>query len=183
MVLWLLLFLLLAALLWLLWAPFRLEIDSTRGIYRLAWAPLAAATWLPEKGLDVVEIRVLFFRRKIALATVGKRKPKLEKPPATKQKRRPKPSGRARFSLKNWSLVINLLKTFRVRHCRVWWDSDDFVLNAWLFPVGRLLTGGNIRLAVNFQGRRDLALLVENRLGRILWVITKFFVHHKQPRS
>lgn len=181
MILGLLLSLLALVFAWLLWAPLRLEIDSVRGVYRLAWVPLAAAEWQPDKGLDVVEIRMLFFRKVLALSQMKSSRSKPAQAKATGRLPAPRPAKPSRLSFAQVrKLVISLLRTFRLRRCRIWWDSDDFVLNAWLFPLAYWLKNEAAAVYVNFQGRRDLVLLLENRMGRLLWILVKFFIFNKK---
>ena len=63
--------------------------------------------------------------------------------------------------------MVRILKSFRVRRFRVEIDTDDYVLNAYLFPVFHLLSRG--RLQINFNGRNDIQIEITNRIGRIAW--------------
>lgn len=62
---WLILGIFIAGLVWLLWTPLCVEIDSEAGVFRAEWRHLCAVQWLPEEGLDVIRVEAPFFRRHI----------------------------------------------------------------------------------------------------------------------
>lgn len=182
---WMLLFILVLGLVLLvLLAPLRLEINSVNGIYKMEWWPLAVVRWLPETGLDVVEVQLLFFRKQIEMSKLGEK----QKPPSSAPVKAPvgsgKPRKRSEMSVQEiFRLAAGLLKTFRVRQCRIWWDTDDYLINAWLYPLAYLRSNGAVQVSINFQGRRDVVLMVENRLGRVLWHLTKTLIFNKLHKS
>lgn len=159
---------LLAIAVWLLWAPIRLEIDTRAGFYRTQWSGIASVDWLPEQGLNLIEIRVFFWKRKIALFQTGVQK---EKTDASKplKKRNAKPAKKTRRP--GLRSVKKILQTFEVRRCHIALDTGDYLWNAWLFPVFWLLKSREISVWINFQGQNEVSLLVQNRLGRVLWAL------------
>ena len=48
------------------------------------------------------------------------------------------------------------------------WDTDDYILNAYLYPFTPFLYSPQKSFTINFEGKRDIELIIENRLGRIL---------------
>jgi hypothetical protein len=152
----------------LLWAPIRLEIDTRADLYRVQWSRIASAAWLPEQGLDLVEVRIFFWKRKIALLQMSAQKGK-KSMPKLEEKRGEKPAKKARRP--GLRSVKKILKTFEVRRCHIALDTGDYVWNAWLFPVFWFLKSQKMRVWINFQGKNELSLLVQNRLGRILWAL------------
>lgn len=182
---WILLLVLVAGLsCWVMWAPLRLEINSINGIYKMEWWPLVSANWLPETGLDVVEVQMLFFRKQIELSKLGKKQTPPSSAPVKAPVDSPQARKRTQMSFQEiFRLVTGLVKTFRVRQCRVWWDTDDFLINAWLYPVAYLRSSGVVQVSINFQGRRDVVLVVENRLSRVIWYLTKTLIFNKFYKS
>lgn len=165
---------------WVMWAPLRLEVNSINGIYKIDWWPLASANCLPETGLDVVEVQFLFFRKQFKMMQLGKKQKTSTPPPVHPDK----PRKRSAMSVPEiFRLVSGLAKTFRVRQCRIWWDTDDYLINAWLYPVAHFRRSDAVQVLINFQGRRDVVLVVENRLGRVLWYLTKTFIFNKFYKS
>ena len=168
---WVFLSIFLAAVFWLLWAPIRLEINTWKGIYRVEWIGLGALNWLPEEGLDVIELKLFFWKKRWALSEIqSKQEPSKAKPKSKAVKK-------SQSGLAGWRLVKKIARTFKVRHCRLWLDTGDYLWNAWLFPVGWFLQKPNIGVWINFQGKNEGALLVENRLGRVLWAFISSRFH------
>lgn len=151
----------------LLLTPLRLAIDSIRGVYQIRWYGLATLNWLPEESLDMLEVRTLFFKKRFNLAEhIPQRKPAGK--PARKTRARSAPSPRNMLKT-----ALAILKTFRVRRCQINWDSGDYVLNAWLFPVCFFLNRFPASVSVNFNGQCDIVLIIENSAGRLLWAFLK----------
>jgi len=74
--------------------------------------------------------------------------------------------GTSRSSIRR---MWRVLKTFRVSKCDVLLDTDDFILNAQLFPVFQFCNGRWGHWRVNFEGDCRLQLEVESRLIRVLY--------------
>lgn len=165
--------LLMLVLIWLLWTPIRLEIDSENSHFQLEWRHIARVRWLPEQALDCLFIKALFWERQLYLTNHPVKRtqtvsaPKVKKAPPVKK---PLP-------LKTiWRLTRHLLQSFEVKRFQVQWDSDDFIWNARVFPLAWFLsTRWNARVQINFMGRRELALVLENRPGRMLWAVLQTF--------
>jgi len=169
---WVFLFIFLAAVFWLLWAPIRLEVNTWKGIYRVEWIGFGALNWLPEEGLDIIEIKLFFWKKRWALSEMQSKQGALKVKPKSKAAKKKSQSG-----LGGWRLVKKIARTFKVQHCRLWIDTGDYLWNAWLFPVGWFLQNPNIGVWINFQGKNEGALLVENRLGRVLWAFISSRFH------
>lgn len=152
-------------LLWLLLVPFELEIDTTKGVFRFEWKTIARVLWLPEEGWDVVKVDAPFFHKKISSAAIkSRRSPRRKVSPDA-----PKPAPKRLASKWAWRVVPAVLRSFQVRRCVLWLDTGDYVRNAWLYPVFGLLQNQRIRVVVNFLGKNDLSVLVQNSLGRMAW--------------
>lgn len=176
---WVILGLLLLLLAGLLWTPLRVEIDTESGIFRAEWRYLGAVQWLPDEGPDVIRLEAPFFRRDIRLAGLAKTQ---KRPDKTPEKQKAKPGSPVKKKQRMsagmmWRLGRNFLRTFRIKRLQIWWDSDDFIWNARAYPLAHfinMLGVGQVR--INFMGRRELALVVENRLGRMLGAVLYTFI-------
>lgn len=175
MVGWILLGLLLLFLGWLFWAPIRIAIDSEAGMFAVEWWGLGRLQWLPEKSLDRLYLSVWFFQWPIRLGPSEQKAARPKKPAKTERPRKPGP--KKNMAAKTlFRMIRNVLRSFRIKRFYLVWDSDDFIWNARWYPVAwhfSYWSGGH--LEINFQGRRELALTVENRLGRIAWAVLKTF--------
>ncbi len=56
-------------------------------------------------------------------------------------------------------------------------------MNAYLFPVFHLLSGGSRQLNINFSGHNELVLIMTNRIWNILWVFLIEFFKPKRKTS
>lgn len=176
---WIILGVLLGGLAWLLWTPLRLEIDSGTGVFRAEWRHLCAVQWLPDEGLDIIRVEAPFFRRNIRLSGLsGPGKSPDKKPEKADAKPARFAKKKQRLSIKMmWRLGRNFLRSFKIKRLQIWWDSDDFIWNARAYPIAHFVnTLGIGQLRINFVGRRDLALVVENRLGRMLGAVLFTFI-------
>lgn len=174
-----LLFLLLFLFIWLLIARLGLRIDTRNGQYWMQIGSIASVTIIPTEALFDVQLRILFFRKRLdPLALILKRQAK-KKP--KKQAEQKKASAKKRSKKKRnfrWFLrILAVLRSFRVRQFQVYWDTDDFVWNAYLFPIVYMLTGGKQAIQINFQGKNEADIWMENRL---IWMVIAFL---RKPRK
>lgn len=176
---WVILALLLLFFAWFLWTPLRVEIDTESDIFRAEWRHICAVQWLPGEGLDVIRVEAPFFRRTIALSAMGTTQNSPKKSPE-KPKAQPVPPARKKQHISAgmmWRLGRNFLRTFTIKRLHIWWDSDDFIWNARAYPLAHLLNMLGVgQVRINFTGRRELALVVENRLGRMLGAVLYTFI-------
>lgn len=164
-----------AVLTWFLWAPLRLEIDSTRGIFQLRWLSIGRVQWLPESGIDHFRWKIFFWQNELWL----NRLPAVSKKQGEAKQAVKKPQTRKPLPLKTTlRLLRNVLRSFKIKRLQIWWDSDDFVWNAQVYPLTAAFNSwSQHRIYINFTGRRDLVLQVENRLGRVAWAALKTFIY------
>lgn len=158
------LFLLLLTVGWVLIAPLTLRIDTVSGDYDLRLRGIGGMRLQAGPGDWVVKARVLFWKKEWDLwRWLGQARRRKK---GDGKARQPKTS-RRRSRRISWKKMVRILKSFRVRRFRVEIDTDDYVLNAYLFPVFHLLSRG--RLQINFNGRNDIQIEITNRIGRIAW--------------
>lgn len=82
-----------------------------------------------------------------------------------------------------WRLGKNMIRAIRVKRLWVNWDTDDFSLNARLYPLFQFLSGGRRRFNINFNGKQELAIHLQTRLYRVAWAFLKVFFHPKIHQS
>lgn len=160
--LWLLFALLLIViclLLWILFQPVIILIDTDSEIYQIR-----------QKGTFAIALKDnLKFRFKVMGIEV--------KPGSDKRKQRKKSrKGRKRAPSHRFQLLRSCLTAIRVRKLIVDIDTDDVVLNAQLIPLAWFLSNKDEdRLCnINFEGTLMIYLLIEIRL----YLILKAFVKH-----
>jgi hypothetical protein len=158
--------LLLAFLLWLLLGPVILFLNTETNRYHLALPGIIKIAVVPSTELFHIRGWVFFipFKYHPFRPRKGKRKEKPEKPKAKKKPR--KVSG-------NINMVIDVVRSLRIRKLYLNLDTDDFILNAWLVPAFSYVNSENIRMRVNFEGTSSLLLDLRLRLGTLIWIFIR----------
>lgn len=156
--------------------PFELRIDTISGEYCLRWRGLVSVRLTGTVPDPVMRLWVMGWRKDFHLLEMGGEKKEEEesKPESAKKKKRKRPKWLT------FRLVRRLLRTFRVHTFRLALDTDDYVMNAYLYPVFHLLSARNRRLNINFSGRNELVLIVSNRIGNLLWAFLIEFFKYKR---
>ena len=153
-------------LLWLLLMPVILFIDTSSGQYFLQLKGLAKAS-VEGHEEEMVRIRfnVLGFKWYFypIKAVIKKRDRKKNKEIKRRSEKQAEAKRRRSFKRDDLHLMLNLVRSFKVHRFFVNIDTGDVVWNAKLYPLCALFRflGGNLH--VNFQGRNQLALHIENR--------------------
>jgi hypothetical protein len=157
---------LLALFLWLLLGPIIIFLNTDTNSYYFVLPGIFRAVLVPSEELFHIRGWILFipfkydpFRKKKEAKT-----PKRQK---HGQKRTPKKiSG-------NIQLLVDAVRSFRIRKLLLDVDTDDVILNAWLVPVFTCINSENIRMRINFEGRASLLLDLRLRLGTLLWIFIR----------
>lgn len=155
---------------WVLASPFLLIVDTRENLYIVRWLGFVQASLVPVQDDLLCRIRLLFWQRDFSLIRLFATQKK--QPHKTTQKStlsRPKKS-KWRFTI---TRLRRLLNTFRVRYFHWELDTDDFVANAYLYPLCRVLNTPTRYVAINFEGRNHCAFRIENRVIAVL--IALFF--------
>ncbi len=159
--LWILLLsLLLLSLAGLFLARMEFHINTYQNHYELRWGPLLQAKVDTTEELPALAVRLGPFRKKWRLSDLQSKTLKTDKPKKTGKK----PKKSKAFPLQ---LIIDILRSFRVRQFKLQIDTDDYVWNAWLFTPVYLIPGLRRHISINFMGRNGLVLQIENQLWRL----------------
>lgn len=161
MVLWSILIVLLLLLLALLFIPLNLVLNTVTQQYYIQAAGLAKVKVEGDEK-EIIRLRLqMLFRNFYFYPLDWINKPKKIKEGKSKKKKKK----RTNLSL---GTIIRLLRSFRVKRLRVNVDTGDCITNSKLYPVFSLMNfwGGNY--GVNFQGRNEIVLHLQNRPIRLL---------------
>lgn len=153
----------------LMFSPLILQVDTYKNQYLLRWG-LGRVQFIPTGDDLMLRIGLGFWSHRFSLLRLLAKPPKKEQDPAAKPEKR-----KAGQNRKTWSLqrLMRLIRTFRVRYFRLDLDCDDFVTNAYLYPMFKALSTPTRLLTINFQGRNQCAFEVKNRIASVL--IALFF--------
>lgn len=141
---------------YLLFTPIILSIDTISNTYYMRFSGLVKASVLGDKEAVLkVKVKILFFHFYIYPFRRNKdiklKKTKNNLKPIKRRKKMRLQKG------------LRLLKSFKVKRFFLNIDTGDCIANAKLYPVFALLNykGGNFN--INFDGRNQLILFIQNR--------------------
>lgn len=147
--------LLILLLIYLLWMPIILKIDTDTSEYFIQFKGLAKASVIGDKQEVIrVKINVLFMSFDLYPLRNKFRKKKNVKETEKEKKK---------WTVVNGQKALRILRSFKVKDLVLEMDTGDFVLNAKLYPVFFMLNRYNGSYAINFKNRNRLALQLENR--------------------
>ena len=161
MIIWITILFITTILCYLLFAPFYLEVDSNKNLYRIRFHHLASLAI--DASDQKLLIKVMYWKKEIDLLHVSQTKDKtapkktIVKPKKQKQK----------FS---WNQLKSVMMSFRINTCRITLDTGSVELNAWLYPIFyfiRIYSKKNI--TINFLNKNEVVLKIENNLARMAW--------------
>lgn len=160
---WLLLFIL-ALLFLLFWLPIELEVDTWQQRFEVRWVGILRFRLLPESERLRWFFRLFFWEKELFLEKGISKKKQVEKA-AGKPKKETRKTNQRLSLKKGLALFRKLLGAFRLKRCRIDWDTGDFVRNAWLYPAFQMASRGQRQLSINFMGKQNVAILLQTRLG------------------
>ena len=167
---WIILVIILILLAWPLVAPFQLIIDSEMGKVEFHWKSIGRiGLWANEEAILLLKVNIGCFHRTWK-PLEWQSKPQNNQPKKVKKKRK--------SNIQNlpFQLIYQLLSTFRVRYFRLDLDTDDFVLNSYLYPFAFTLQRMGWQVSINYAGRSYFTCCVENQLARIGWTVIQYYI-------
>ena len=139
----------------LLLVPIEIYIDTTSNQYFLQLKGLVRAS-LEGDTEEVIRIRLRAFFRDFyfyPLKKIGAAKPKKSKKRSVKKRTQGIPVKKIR----------RVLNSFKVKELFVDIDTDDYISNAKLYPVFAFLNYYRGGFNINFEGRNQVVLFIQNR--------------------
>jgi len=139
-----LLLLLLVFIIWMLVTPMIFRIDTESGVmsFKIWGLGQASLIWIERE--PVLVLHIFWWKKRLYPYTWKKKTEQEEKP--SKEKKRKKRSGYFTFRR-----ARKLLKSFRVKEFRLNLDTEDVILNAYLFPFFYFLNRKNIHTTINYK--------------------------------
>ena len=150
--------LLTALVVYLLFAPFRLEINTTDGVLRARFHILARACVRNKNDTVFLEWCILGVRKDLDLRSAF---PAKENAPPRRQQRK--------SSSIPFRKILSVVRSFKVNKVSLQFDTGDMALNGKLFPVfmgAGWLVRRDVRII--FNGNSELVLEIENNAFRLL---------------
>ena len=162
-------------LLWFLFAPLIIRVDSDNQRYSLSLPGIFKALVVPDDDLFHIRFWVLFIPFKID--PLGRSMQRVEKTGKRKKKKRNRDISklmRARLLA-----LKELIRSFRLKKLKLNLDTDDFILNSQLVPVFTTINNQDLNLSVNFEGDISLFMVMKNRIASLLWIGMKYMYRTK----
>jgi len=159
--------LILAMAIYMLMAPFYLEIDSPRNIYRIRLHRIATAGIIETNNLLLAYIKILWWERQFAVADMFSSTGNM----STEKKEQKKEHRKQRKTRKiPFGKIRAMLNSFHIEQCYINADLGDMPVNGLMYPVAMYLsriTGRTI--TINFKGENVVILTIKNNCARMAW--------------
>jgi hypothetical protein len=169
-----LLFIVIFGIVILLWLPLEVEVDTVNQVYAARWSRLMDFRLIPGEHVWKWQLKVLFWDITIKKDPQKSIKtPEKPNKPAKNKNRKPFPYRKIPAMLKNLTWAC------RTRQFFVNWDTDDFVLNAWLYPAFRMLSKERRQLFINFLGKQECTIQLYTRPGLLAVAMIRVFLTSK----
>jgi hypothetical protein len=154
-----------AVILWLVFVPVYMVVNTRAGIYSVSQTGTFAVSLHPGQ-IPLLHVNIFGFR-----VQQGGEKKTLEKAPVTRKRKRTS----KKKSLDAWLFLIDgIMRGFKCKKIECTIDSGDVVLNAQLVPIMMLMSNSLVRMSVNFRNENEVNLVLLCRLNKILWTIIRF---------
>ena len=169
--------LLLLAIGWLLIAPIRVSVLFNEADHHLQvrWKGIFRVQLLTIAEKWLLQVRFFFFTKEWPLVQLMTKSEKKDRP-QKKQKGNWRPK-------RPFSMLKRLLRSFRIIRFCLHMDTDDYPLNAYLLPFFQMITQKKkLDWQINFSGKNELLLIIDNRLYRLLYALFRdqLFFHQKK---
>lgn len=170
-VLLILLLLLLALILWIIFVPVYLRVDTALNEYVVTQRGTVLFSLHPGEP-KFVRIRICGLPVPLSSGKKPQQKKQKElKPPEKKKKRTPRKPPEAW-----WFLVKGIFRSLKISKLHVTVDFDDVVLEAQLIPLMMAINRGVVQVNTNRSGHHRLNLHIEGRINRLLWALFRFWI-------
>jgi hypothetical protein len=155
-------------LIYLLFAPFFVEIDSNNDLYCVRFHRLASASIFLDHTTIFLKLRIAWWRKNI----------KLSGSEHTKKKTRQVVKREAKKSTVSPHKILKkakaIVKTFKVNECLIMIDTGNMPLNGILYPWLYFLSRYSGKtIMINFWNENQIKLQVENNAARIIMAYLK----------
>lgn len=147
--------------------PLELEISTLKKIYEIRLGKIVHGRLeISNEGIIAIRLKIVWWVKKIVLfPPTGETKKKIKdkeiiKSAHKKTKKNP---------IKNIvGKSISVLKSFKVKRFYLDIDTNDYILNAYLYPAFfAIKQWKGLNIQVNFMGREEVDILIKNNLLRM----------------
>jgi len=151
---------------YIFFAPFYIEINSEKEIYRIKLFGLLSLRVLAINNKLILGLNIIGIRKNIDLFAVVSNS--IEK--SAKKSHDVNLKTTAKKTGISWGKIKAIFLSFKIKKCNVTFDTGDAALNGILFPIfyfASFYSGKNI--SINFEERNEINLVIKNSFARIVW--------------
>lgn len=152
--------------LWIIFAPMILSVNTDTGDYSLRIPGIFKVRLITDEDLFYIRARMFFIPFRIDPFRIVQPQIKI-KQEVERQ------AGQVILSYRLRALR-ELLSSFRLKYLYLDIDTNDVFLNAYLYPVFLFLRSDRIQCATNYLERTRVILDMRNRLASLLWIGIKY---------
>jgi hypothetical protein len=153
-----------ALILWIVFMPVYIKVNTDEDLYTISQVGTVSFSYYPNE-MGLIKFRVFGF----AINLTGRPIPKEARLPVRKRKKH------FAKSVDSWVYLLNgIVRSLYLKRLRCSIDFDDVILNAQLVPVLFFVSRGPLNLNINFRKEYCLDLLIQVRISRMLWTIIRF---------
>ncbi len=160
---------------WLVLLPIRLVIHTNSGEYRVEWGRLIGARLIFLTDDVKIRMHLPFFHKDFYPLHPSPEAKKKEKPTEKKKKKKKRHS---RIT-KVFPIIKSVLRSFYVRQFKLELDTDNYLTNAYLYPLFYFLNKNRGEWHINYSGQFALDLEIMNRPVWILFAIGKTMIKRR----
>jgi hypothetical protein len=142
----------------LLLTPIVIELDSEQNLYQIRISGIARMNIIFGEPFILIKIHAFGFEKIIDPMQMQWKRTRKER---LKRERR--------FSFKKvMQKGTAIIRTFEIRYINMDIDTDDYALNALLYPFALLFSQPGRQIQINFHGENALKLKIVNNMERML---------------
>jgi len=145
----------------------RIVIDSYGNIARISWGRAVHLSLTQKEDLPILRLWAFGLKRDWVLfeLLLGNNRASDTKEKTGRDVVKKKKRGRSRITFRR---VMRMTSSFRIHTFKVDLDTDDYVLNAYLYPIVEIMRYRGVNVSVNFNGINGIVLDISNRPVRML---------------
>jgi hypothetical protein len=144
-------------------APIELRIDSKSNHFGIEWKGFGNAKFVVLSDDFKIAIRLFFWKKDISLLKGDWRYLKPQKESKTSNPKRKNST----FSFSG-EQFMKLIKSWKIREWKLDVDLNNVIINSYLFPMCYVISNDKNYLHINYMGKNEVKIIIQNSIGRML---------------
>lgn len=153
--------------------PVSLRIDTVANKYAVNVGGVVSGSIVPTPDDFLLRVRIMGWCKDWSVVGLLARRKETKTRKPKGRRRGSKGAGRVARSIFKPKKVMQILRSFKVRQFEVDFDTDNYPLNAQLYPVFYFMDRGRGKFNINFNNKRSIKLNIVNRPARVIYALMK----------